>query len=354
MKTRIVDGNLIASKLEQAEEKIRKEIPAGYLEVSLSTRGKVGAPSVVHIRNFRMGEVLSLSLTSEAELPRRLIEVLNGMIFEDTDVSEWHEQEILELMVYLYANFFKNELDVKYPYDEGDVQWLKDNGKEDLAEDLLSGKYKPVTQINILRDADVYELPSDFKSEVKITNKSTGFYCTFGFIKYGDQLIVKEALDSMFIEETTKFKDLVDKIQYNNNIIIKRSKDPMYDLPMIPIDPMLEQEYRDYVSKRAEVLTDIIRYVSILDYNGQDVSHMPLREKYELLSQDARIDVRMMSALDKKRENMKFGIKPIVRMTNPIRGEGGVVEKPLSFRATTFLTASVLSDIDGHDDYDID
>lgn len=354
MKTKIVNGNMIASKLAQAEERQKQEIPVGYLEVRLSTKGKVGAPPVVHVRNFRMGEVLSLSLTEETELPRRLIEVLNGMIFEDTDVAEWHEQEVLELLVYIYANFFKNDIDVKYPVDEEDIKYLNDKGKEDLVEALMKGEYKPVTQINILRDADTYEIADDFKSEVRITSKSTGFYCTFGFIKYGDQLIVKEALDSMFAEETAKYKDLVDKIQYNNNVILKRAQNPMFSTPLIPIDPMLEQEYRDYVTKRAEILTDIVRYLSIIDYNGEDVSHMPLKEKYELLSQDARIDYGMMSALDKKRGNMRFGIKPTVRMRNPIRGEGGVVEKPLSFRATTFLKTAFLQGLDGHDDYDVD
>lgn len=354
MKTKVIDGNVIASKLAEAEEKIKSEIPAGYLEVNLSTKGKVGAPETVHIRNFRMGEVLSLSMASPEELPRRLIEVLNGMVFEDTDVADWNEQEILEIMVYLYANFFSNEVDVRYPYDSSDVQWLRDNGKEDLAEALLNGEYKPVVRVNILQDADTYELPKDFKSEVRITNKSTGFYCTFGFIKYGDQLIVKEALDEMFAEEVVRFKEISEKIQYNNGIILKRAKDPTYDLPTVPIDPMEEQEYRDYVSKRVEVLTDIVRYMSIIDYNGQDVSDMPLKEKYELLSMDARIDVKMMTALDKKRDNMKFGIKPMVRMTNPIHSEGGVVEKPLSFRAITFLTTAFLSNLDGHDDYDVD
>lgn len=354
MKAKVINNNIIASKLAQAEEKQKQEIPAGYLEVRLSTKGKVGAPSVVHVRNFRMGEVMSLSLTEDSELPRRLIEVLNDMILEDTDVADWHENEVTELMVYIYANFFKNEIEVRYPYDEEDIQWLREHGQEDKAEYILSGEQRPVAQVNILRDADTYAITDDFKSEFTITNKSTGFHCTFGFIRYGDQLVVKEALDSIFREEEERFKGLVEKIRYNNDILVRRRKNPSYDFPLIQVDPKEEKEYKDYVSKRVEVLTDIIRYLSIVDYNGEDVRDMPLKEKYELLSNDARIDVGMMSALDKKREDMRFGLKPTVMMKNPIRGEGGMVEKPLSFRAVAFLKATVLQGADGHDGYDID
>ena len=32
-------------------------VPPGYIEVALSTKGRVGAPAIVHVRNFTVGEL---------------------------------------------------------------------------------------------------------------------------------------------------------------------------------------------------------------------------------------------------------------------------------------------------------
>ena len=93
------NGNLILTSLMESEREVKEvsSTPDGYIEVKLSTKGKVGAPSVVHVRNFKVSEIISLSLSSNADLPIRLIDILNDMILEDTDVFNWHEKEIEEL-----------------------------------------------------------------------------------------------------------------------------------------------------------------------------------------------------------------------------------------------------------------
>ena len=94
------NGNLILTSLMESEREVKEvsSTPDGYIEVKLSTKGKVGAPSVVHVRNFKVSEIISLSLSSNADLPIRLIDILNDMILEDTDVFTWHEKEIEEII----------------------------------------------------------------------------------------------------------------------------------------------------------------------------------------------------------------------------------------------------------------
>ena len=163
-------------------------VPPGYIEVALSTKGRVGAPAIVHVRNFTVGELLELSLTTDTDLPRRLITTLNKAIYEDTDVANWHESEIEELLIYIYAEFYKSTLDsVEFPLLEEDYEFVK-NGPdgEQRCKDLREHKWVPRTSITLLRDIDPYEVSDDYSPEITIKNKKTGFYVTFSYVKYGD------------------------------------------------------------------------------------------------------------------------------------------------------------------------
>ena len=127
------DSIIFKSLAEVEQESVStKDRPAGYLEINLSTQGKVGAPKTFHIRNFKVRDILSLSLTSDAELPQRLISILNEMIYEDVDVGSWHEKEIEETMVYLFLNFYKDTLtDVVFPLEASDLEIIRqrENGE---------------------------------------------------------------------------------------------------------------------------------------------------------------------------------------------------------------------------------
>ena len=187
-------------------------VPPGYIEVALSTKGRVGAPAIVHVRNFTVGELLELSLTTDTDLPRRLIAALNKAIYEDTDVANWHESEIEELLIYIYAEFYKSTLDsVEFPLLEEDYEFVK-NGPdgEQRCKDLREHKWVPRTSITLLRDIDPYEVSDDYSPEITIKNKKTGFYVTFSYIKYGDRLLVKDWLDKVYRDEEKQFDALVE------------------------------------------------------------------------------------------------------------------------------------------------
>lgn len=330
-----LNNSIIKQSLSEYEQKV--DVPAGYVEINLSTKGKVGAPASFHIRNFKVGELLSLSLSDTAELPARLINILNGMIYEDVDVSQFHEREVEELMVYVYKTFYSNTLeDIVFPIEDDDVKWLEENNPQ-LLQDIRDRKWTPRTTINITTDVDVYDIPDSFTSDITITNKSTGFKVTFGYIKYGDRLVVKSFLDDLYKEQEEKFAQFKKQINLNNSSITKT-----------PLDPTLEKEYMDYVSERFEVLSDVSRLISIKDYNGVDVSELPLSEKYEIMANDARIDYGMIAKLSKRQNKTPIGIKPTIRMRNPITHQP--CERRFSFRIPLIIQAIQVSGSDKYDD----
>ena len=317
-------------------------VPPGYIEVALSTKGRVGAPAIVHVRNFTVGELLELSLTTDTDLPRRLIAALNKAIYEDTDVANWHESEIEELLIYIYAEFYKSTLDsVEFPLLEEDYEFVK-NGPdgEQRCKDLREHKWVPRTSITLLRDIDPYEVSDDYSPEITIKNKKTGFYVTFSYVKYGDRLLVKDWLDKVYRDEEKRFDALVETLKHNSSIT-----DPAKRLP---VDPAEKEAYSDFVAKKLGTLTEVSRLISVVNYNGQDVSKMDVDEKYKLLSQDARIDYGMIAKLAARQDKQPFGLKPFIHMVNPLTNEPCV--RRFSFRILSILQAMQLSGSDEYDD----
>lgn len=335
-----VRDSAITEALKETEQKRSLSIPAGYAEIKLSSKGKLGAPELFHIRNFKVGEVYSLSLTREEDLPPKLIEILNDMILEDVNVAEWHESEVLETMVYVYMTFFSPVMrEIYFPVMQEDLDYLEENGRENQAQLIREGKQKPITDVSIVNGVETYDLPENFKSRIKIKNPETGFYCSFSYVKYGDQLLVKEMLQTMYSEQEARFADLVDRIKYNNDVIRNRKNNPLAQT--LPLDPVEESAYRDYVNERIQTLSDIVRYISVVDYNGRDVSHLSPSEKYELLSKDPNVDIEMFQVLEEKRQNQQFGIKPIVKMLNPITNQ--MCERRLAFRLSSLVQTYLIS-----------
>ena len=356
------EGNIILSSLNDVEMDFNREttIPEGYIEVRLSTKGRVGAPKVIHVRNFKVKDIVALSLTQDSSLPAKLISILNDMIYEDVDVALWHEKEVEELMVYIYSSFYKDVLmDVDFPLTEEDIQELlkKPNGKE-LVAAIKTGENRPKTDIVISQGVDTWDIEDDFTPVVTITNKKTGFNVTFDFIKYGDQIVIKKWLDSYFKEEEQKFKKVESALAYNAEVInqiknnITSTEDLDYlDTVQLKEIPVEDQEaYDEFRTRKLQTLSEVVRIASIINYNGEDVSNISLTEKYERFADDPRIDYGMISKLAKRQEKMHFGIKPEVTMKNPITNK--MCKRSFSFRLPIILSAiEVFGDSDYDDGY---
>ena len=221
------------------------------------------------------------------------------------------------------------------------------NGKEKV-KDIKEGRWVPKTTIDIAYGVDTFDLSENFSPRITITNKKTGFYVVFDYIKYGDQLIIKRWMDSYFAEDEKRFERIKKQIEINRGISNQLIDNPDKIENLIPIDKGEEEQFRDYLVKRAQVITDVSNIVSIVDFNGQDLSNMSIGDKYELLKDDARLDYNLISKMSARQRKMQFGIKPEVSMKNPITEE--VVKRPLSFRIPSIIQAMQVCGSDEYDD----
>ena len=343
---------VILSSIGEAEREVKTAmtVPAGYIEIRLSTKGKVGAPEVIHVRNFKISDVMALSMSGPSDLPARLINILNDVILEDVDVSLWHEKEIEELMVYIFLQFYSGILkDIQYPLNENDIDYIRkmEDGEKKLR-DIEEGRWIPRTDIDIAGGVDTYDIPENYSSRVTVTNKKTGFKVTFDYIKYGDQLVIKNWLDSYFDSEEKRFSRIKRQLEVNNNLSSRFMDNPEMIDKYIEVDKNEEKEYRDYLIRRTQTITDIANVVSIVEIDGEDVSGLSVGEKYDKLAHDARIDYNLIAHLSKIQSKTPIGIKPEVTMRSPITDE--VVKRPFSFRIPALIQAMQLSGFDDSDD----
>ena len=258
-------------------------------------------------------------------------------------------------MVMIFLTFYKGVLtDMPFLADENDFKYLESQpGGKEKAEALRKGEWVPRVDINIAKDVDTYDVPDDYSPIVTITNKKNGFKVVFDYIKYGDQIVIRNWLDSYFAEEEARFAKIRKQIDINNDLSRQFLDDPTALDRYIEVDKDEENEYKEYLIRRTQVITDVANIVSIIEIDGEDISNLSVGEKYERFGGDARIDYGLISRLSKVQAKTLIGIRNEVKMKDPITGE--VVKRPFSFRIPLIIQALQLSGDDDNDDcYDVE
>jgi len=109
--------------IEKTEKKVEAEkgVPIGFVPVNFSSGSKLG-PSVLHFRNYSMSEMLELvSATEDNQLSILVNRVLNAMCYEKFDCSKLHIENIKEIMLTIYANFWGSSIKGKPYYKNLDI-----------------------------------------------------------------------------------------------------------------------------------------------------------------------------------------------------------------------------------------
>lgn len=314
------------AKLENAQNEVisrSDDIPLGYTAIELSTKGKLGAPKIFHIRNFKTGDLIDLSLTSRDDLPESVVKMIDGMIFEKAvSIKNFHEKEVIELLVRLFMIYFAPNIDVDFDVLDEDLDYLKDKiPYEDYIEtlkDLDTKKWKPQTNIDLTK-IKTYDLDEKFSPIVTIASKRTGEKFKFSFPKFGDILIVKKFLKLKFEKEEKQFASLRRMISFQEEMENKFRNGEMIDLNKVPNVPESEmQRLHEFDIEKAVYAMDLIRAVQIIGYNGKDLSKMSLIEKLEVLDTTV-LDHNINTKLEKYYSSLKFGINDMIDMYNPIK-----------------------------------
>ena len=80
-------------KVQKENEEIN-EVPGGYYTIQLSEKGRLGcAPAKFHMKNFTTEGMIDLSMVQPEELPIKLADCLDDLIWEkDVSIKDFNEK----------------------------------------------------------------------------------------------------------------------------------------------------------------------------------------------------------------------------------------------------------------------
>lgn len=338
----IIDPDDELSKVVEVQKSLP---PTGYIPIELSTKGKLGVPKKIHVRNFKTAEMIDISLFSGDILSEKIISVLNDLIYEDVNVGDWPDKCVLELLITVYVNFFTPTIPgVIFPWDESDLEYLKTKGMEDKIETLKSGKWKPETDISLTK-IKINPIPDNVRSQATVSKKDKEGNIIIkakflSYPRYGDSLTIKKLMDGKFEESDKQYSDIRGQVEVRERMIERG------DVHIPEIDNKKYIEWKTYEVNKAIFVAKATQAMYLTHFNGKDLKSASISEKIKIMD-DPLFDMNIANAIEKSYSTLNFGIDPEIEVMNPITGKP--CKRRFSFRIMDVLQALRSSDVDGYD-----
>ena len=343
------------SALVEAADKVAEQnkVPPGYIEIRLSTKGQYGAPEVFHCRNFSTEDLVHLAVSEDAEVAQRTVEFLNKIIYEDIDVGNFHEKEVIETLFIIYTTFYGHMLtDLVWQADDKDKEYLASQyggtlsqEYQDRIKQLEDGRWKPRYDID-LHHVHTFKVPDNSPTQAIIKNERTGFSCVYSWPRYGDVLKVKEYAEIIYKEEDRKYEAVARNLQMYKEAqqkLMEGGSPNMKAVPIVSKDD--EKRLRDYQEGKLNFMTTCLRAIQLKEIRGKNISDLPLSERIKY-AQDPELDFSTFKKIQEKfNEELKIGIDENLTLFDPITEE--MVTRKVSFRVVDFIQAIRDGESDG-------
>lgn len=334
----------------------RINAPDGYVNIKLSTVGKVGAPASFFIKSFSPEDIMNLGLSDEKDFQIRLLKTLQSLIYNPMrpgepgyiDVGDFHEKEVIETLLTMYEFFYQSVFPQQtWELTEEDYEELKKQNGGDTPEyraqlrAIKNGEWRPAFDLDISQAIDYYDIANDdnFKTTVKYETDLYGkpFSVKFSLPKYGDFLKLKMFIDDVYQNEDRKYARLGQILQLRKDANERMLNGENVDWTKIPaVSPRDEEDYKEYEVAKALFTTTASKALYIKEFDGKDVSHLSIREKINL-AKDPRLDFDTFKQVQEMFDSLKFGYKEEITALDPILNK--VVQRPYNFRIMDLLTA---------------
>ena len=180
--------------LQVAEKKVEtaKGIPTGYIPVSFCSKNVMG-PEVLHFRNYSMGELLELASSNEENQMNILVNrVLNSMCYEKFDCSKLHMENIKEIVLSIYLNFWNSKLLQRPYYIDTDI--------DDYDKDENIG----YTDIEI-KKINIKDIDPKFRNPFSIVDSATKKKVKFCLPTVEQMFVADKAINEKYANEEQRF-----------------------------------------------------------------------------------------------------------------------------------------------------
>ena len=352
--------NISAAEVAATAQELREEqkIPAGYVSIELSTKGKFGAPKLFHMRNFATEDLVGLSLSDDDKVQIKVLEMMQSLIWEkDVKVADFHEKEVVETLVRLYRKFYQTKL--------REVTWeLTDEDRQVIATEM-GGADNPQYKARIAAiergeekatfDIDLNTLEFYNVDEAKVTGTARvskeidgkKFIVEYSYPKYGDSVLLRNFMYALpeFKDGEKKFRAIRENVKFRQKMEQQWEEGKNVDLTRIP--RFAEQDmdaFKEYEEKKARFATRCVKALHLKSIDGKDLSNLPLEEKLQY-ADDPRLDHNTFAQINKLYDEMKIGVNENIKAIDPYTRK--VTEIKYPFRVFTLLQALRDNESDG-------
>lgn len=313
---------------DQVNEAKKSKVPANYIPVKLSSMGKLSAPNIIHVRNYSGEEALKLSTMDETNSLQLLIDVIDNLIFEDFDAEMLNENEVEELMLNIYINWWNTR--IEYPYEWTEEELEESDLTPERKENIRNGKDIPKVSINI---ADIKTTPimKQFQEPIIIEYHGSKYYFRLSRVK--DMIEAKNYVTEKYINEENQFSKIKKDIEYNNRI-----EDSITPVQERPIDQKLYRAYQEYLRQRALDFEKISQMSKVLKIDNKEIKTIDDKIKH-YVDIPSNIWVKFNNIVDK---SIQFGVNPKLNVKSPITNK--TVTRRFQFQVLELIPTMELPD----------
>lgn len=344
MSNEIQTADEILKQIE-AVAAVEKEVPPGYQRIVMSTKGKYGAPPVLHLRNFSIEEALELGSIAQEEIPIKITSLMQRIILEpDVDIGSFYDQEVAELSIHFYRNFYSHVLkEQTYELKEADKQWMLKEVYKGKATAEYQNWLRGVEngQIPLKYDIDLnsvgyYRVPDgEVKTKIKYSNGN--FNCIFQYPRFGDTALLQKAVQEKFRTQDRQFGPLYEIWKRKQEAEARYRRGENVAIDAIPyLDPDDTKAIREYELEKTTYIISQMKGLYLCEIMGEDLSDKPLSERVEI-AKDPRIDYSTYQTVQDTFGKLKIGPYPKIQITNPVSNLQQEIDHP--FRTLDLLAA---------------
>jgi hypothetical protein len=282
-------------------------VPSDYVEVRLiGSKGRLTAPPVLHVRDYSFDDALKLAQATEKNVDEILIDVLNGMIFEDFDCGLLHREEVKEILLTVYATWWGKSLDIYY-YAVDETLPMGDKENRSIAS-------IPISAIDIVGISD------EFQEPILIRSPDGKKSMSFILPRLVNGVIADREVAKAFDAEEASLLDIKWIMGQNEG----RGADQQ-----LSYDPVEALRYRSFLTRKVSHRMRVLQALQIYAVDGEPLKS--IEEKVEALS-------RSMTFFTVYKNHLKksvFGVQPVVEFTCSVKHE--LISRRFPFRCVDLI-----------------
>ena len=312
-----MSDSLFINDTKSSTVRVREtKVPSGYMPITLSSNGKLGVPRKIHVRNYNGQDALDLAMVTEEDVFDTLVNILSGMIYEDIDTDQLHEEDFQEIMLNIFFNFWSSS--IEYPYEPLEEELKAIDPVQ--AKRITDGE----EHLTIALSANDIKTKSltDFEEPIKVSVNDIDY--TFILPRIGHAINAKFMVEEKFADLEEEFNIIEQQLETNQKL--KENNRPI----QLPVSVKDRRRFDKYTKDRAKYFTLLTQAQLIKSVDGKEL--LSVEEKEEAYT---IIDLQVWREVNLAMEKAHFGIEKDITVKSPLTHEE--VIRRFQFRWWDFL-----------------